>query len=487
MVNRVGHGDGGLVFAGGSAVVDPYGRLRGRARRMPADRRTGPRPVAGCASGLPLPRRASPGPARRAPRAPGRPARAADSLIHHGATGASRRPPPASERARIGPESRSTTMGARASAGLPGEGGPCVPRPGRLRATAITNDNSGVSSNGQTQAHPVAGFRGAVRHRLHDPHHRPRDFRHPRRDHPGTRPAAYIAASLAMLFTALSYGRMAAAFPVAGSAYTYVRKAIDSRLGFIAGWAVLLDYLFLPMAIWLIGAAYLHSAFPAVPNAVGAGVHRRDHDDQHRRPAPGEERQWPADAGAVPGPRRLRRTLRALRAGRPGQAAMVTATVARWRPAGAAGDERCGDRLLLVPRFRRGQYPDRGNPRPAAQHPAGDPADHPAGRVDLHRHLVLRATGAPVVRLRQRGLGGLRDRPQHRWRPVRDLLPGRPDRRPVHLRPLGPGQRLAPALRHGPRRRPSAAVLRASRQALRDAGEQHRPVRRGGCWRCRWT
>ncbi|MGZ3004493.1 amino acid permease, partial [Pseudomonas aeruginosa] len=63
--------------------------------------------------------------------------------------------------------------------------------------------------------------------------------------------------------------RMAAAFPVAGSAYTYVRKAIDSRLGFIAGWAVLLDYLFLPMAIWLIGAAYLHSAFPAVPHEVG--------------------------------------------------------------------------------------------------------------------------------------------------------------------------------------------------------------------------
>ena len=31
---------------------------------------------------------------------------------------------------------------------------------------------------------------------------------------------------------------------------------------------MLLDYLFLPMAIWLIGAAYLHSAFPAVPNAV---------------------------------------------------------------------------------------------------------------------------------------------------------------------------------------------------------------------------
>ena len=81
----------------------------------------------------------------------------------------------------------------------------------------------------------------------------------------GMVPAAYLAALVAMFFTAMSYGRMAAAFPVAGSAYSYVRKAISPKLGFIAGWAVLLDYLFLPMAIWLIGAAYLHSAFPGVP------------------------------------------------------------------------------------------------------------------------------------------------------------------------------------------------------------------------------
>ncbi|KQZ82734.1 APC family permease [Pseudomonas sp. Root562] len=81
----------------------------------------------------------------------------------------------------------------------------------------------------------------------------------------GMVPAAYLAALVAMFFTAMSYGRMASAFPVAGSAYSYVRKAISPKLGFIAGWAVLLDYLFLPMAIWLIGAAYLNSAFPAVP------------------------------------------------------------------------------------------------------------------------------------------------------------------------------------------------------------------------------
>ena len=68
-----------------------------------------------------------------------------------------------------------------------------------------------------------------------------------------------------MLFTAHSYGRMAAAYPVAGSAYTYVRRAIDARVGFLVGWATLLDYFFLPMVIWLIGGAYLQAEFPGVP------------------------------------------------------------------------------------------------------------------------------------------------------------------------------------------------------------------------------
>lgn len=76
---------------------------------------------------------------------------------------------------------------------------------------------------------------------------------------------SYLLATVAMLFTALSYGLMAKHFPVAGSAYTYVRKSLDSRAGFIVGWAILLDYLFLPLVIWLIGAAYLNGQFPDVP------------------------------------------------------------------------------------------------------------------------------------------------------------------------------------------------------------------------------
>jgi amino acid transporter len=84
----------------------------------------------------------------------------------------------------------------------------------------------------------------------------------------GASAGAYAIGLTAMLFTAYSYGKLARVFPVAGSAYTYVRKSINDRLGFMVGWAILLDYLFLPMVIWLIGGAYLQAQFPAVPFAV---------------------------------------------------------------------------------------------------------------------------------------------------------------------------------------------------------------------------
>lgn len=84
----------------------------------------------------------------------------------------------------------------------------------------------------------------------------------------GVESGAVCFAVFAMLFTALSYGHMAKAFPAAGSTYTYTRKAINAKLGVIAGWIVLLGYVFFPMAIWLIGASYLSAAVPAVPSWV---------------------------------------------------------------------------------------------------------------------------------------------------------------------------------------------------------------------------
>jgi amino acid transporter len=84
----------------------------------------------------------------------------------------------------------------------------------------------------------------------------------------GAAPTAYLVATLAMALTALSYGKLARAYPASGSVYTYARKLLDARIGFLAGWAILLDYFFLPMVAWLIQALYLNVQFPTLP--VGA-------------------------------------------------------------------------------------------------------------------------------------------------------------------------------------------------------------------------
>jgi len=56
-----------------------------------------------------------------------------------------------------------------------------------------------------------------------------------------------LAAMVAMMLTAVSYGRMASLYPMAGSAYTYVARGINPHLGFMTGWAMFLDYLIIPL------------------------------------------------------------------------------------------------------------------------------------------------------------------------------------------------------------------------------------------------
>ncbi len=81
----------------------------------------------------------------------------------------------------------------------------------------------------------------------------------------GRLPAAYLVTLVAMTFTALSYGAMARAYPLAGSTFTYASAVFGPSVGFLAGWALLLDYLFLPMINYLVIGLYLHAQFPAIP------------------------------------------------------------------------------------------------------------------------------------------------------------------------------------------------------------------------------
>ncbi len=58
---------------------------------------------------------------------------------------------------------------------------------------------------------------------------------------------AILIAMVAMLLTAISYGRMARAYPSAGSAYTYVGQEIHPALGYITGWSMVMDYILNPL------------------------------------------------------------------------------------------------------------------------------------------------------------------------------------------------------------------------------------------------
>ena len=58
---------------------------------------------------------------------------------------------------------------------------------------------------------------------------------------------AILIAMVAMLFTAISYGRMARIYPSAGSAYTYVGQEMYSALGNVVGWGMVMDYLINPL------------------------------------------------------------------------------------------------------------------------------------------------------------------------------------------------------------------------------------------------
>jgi amino acid transporter len=81
-----------------------------------------------------------------------------------------------------------------------------------------------------------------------------------------------LLAMLAMLLTAFSYGRMAAVYPSAGSAYTFVGYSLNPHLGFLAGWAMFLDYLIVPLICTVYGALTVQRLVPEVPYVVLAAA-----------------------------------------------------------------------------------------------------------------------------------------------------------------------------------------------------------------------
>lgn len=77
-----------------------------------------------------------------------------------------------------------------------------------------------------------------------------------------------LIAMVAMLFTAVSYGRMARVYPSAGSAFTYVSRELHPIAGYIVGWSILMDYILNPIicAVWC--AIALQDIFPRISFAA---------------------------------------------------------------------------------------------------------------------------------------------------------------------------------------------------------------------------
>lgn len=81
----------------------------------------------------------------------------------------------------------------------------------------------------------------------------------------GMTPFVYLVGVIAMVFTALSYMQMSRRFPVGGSVYAYVQRGINHHVGFVAGWMILLDYIFVPALLYALVSNICVETFPGIP------------------------------------------------------------------------------------------------------------------------------------------------------------------------------------------------------------------------------
>jgi amino acid transporter len=81
----------------------------------------------------------------------------------------------------------------------------------------------------------------------------------------GMMPLCYIIAVIPMSFTAYSYGKMATVYQNAGSVYTYASKSLHPFAGFLAGWAIFLDYALFPILNYVVIGIYMEVLFGIAP------------------------------------------------------------------------------------------------------------------------------------------------------------------------------------------------------------------------------
>jgi len=82
----------------------------------------------------------------------------------------------------------------------------------------------------------------------------------------GMAPLVYLIGMVAMFFTALSYSKMSQAFPIAGSAYSFVQRGMNPHIGFLTGWLIVLDYVIVPGLLVSFSTLWLSVVVPQFPS-----------------------------------------------------------------------------------------------------------------------------------------------------------------------------------------------------------------------------
>src|SRR2546426_91811 len=83
----------------------------------------------------------------------------------------------------------------------------------------------------------------------------------------GRAPLAFLVAAITYVSTGLAYAELATTYPYAGGAHIYSMKAFNDLAGFVAGWAVMLDYTVDIALFSLASAGYLTFFFPSIASS----------------------------------------------------------------------------------------------------------------------------------------------------------------------------------------------------------------------------
>src|SRR2546421_9223019 len=78
----------------------------------------------------------------------------------------------------------------------------------------------------------------------------------------GASNVAFLFAGLVYVMVGLAYTELAAAYPMAGGGQFYVLRGLGDLMGFVAGWAVLLDFTIDISLFALASAGYINFFFP---------------------------------------------------------------------------------------------------------------------------------------------------------------------------------------------------------------------------------